>query len=98
MGSESIVSRASIEAAILLRAIRPGKYNLGDGVTVDVTSGGIAWKLNGKLHREDGPAVEFSAGGGIWYRHGLRHREDAPAVIRPTGKKEWWVDGEYVRQ
>lgn len=92
-----------IEAALLLGALAPGKYNLGRGKIVVVEPRCRKWYRRkwydflGELHRLDGPAVEYTDGGWEWYVNGSKHRADGPAAIR-NGRREWWLNGEKVRK
>jgi hypothetical protein len=89
----------AIEAALLLGSLKPGLYDLGDGVTFVLTkSGRRAWYLNGRRHRTDGPAIEEADGTRVWWTKGKRHREDGPDIEFSNGTQECWMNGKRVNE
>ena len=57
------------------------------------SSGGIEWRMNGRLHKTDGPAIIWEDGTKEWYYEGKRHRDNGPAVESTDGSTFWCVDG-----
>jgi hypothetical protein len=43
-------------------------------------------------------AVEFVDGFQSWYIDGIQHREDGPARIFSTGRKDWFIEGRYIKK
>ena len=70
-------------------------------LVVERTTGIVAYKRDGRLHREDGPALSVQAPDGsytfYWYRDGVKSRHNGlPCTV---GRKlEWRVGGEAYRR
>jgi len=98
-----MIATDAVEAALLLSSLKPGKYDLGGGVTFELTEiGERRWRRHGKLHRENGPAVEYENTFSKWcmkewWFNGHLHRKGGPAVESTDGEPEWWINGARVK-
>ena len=52
---------------------------------------------SGKVHRIDGPAIIKASGDKYWYIDGKMHNENGPAVKRTDGSKEYWLNGNELK-
>jgi hypothetical protein len=94
-----MITTNSIEAALLLGSLRPGKYDLEKGVTFELfESGTHLWKRDGQIERVGGPALVHWNGTREWWIGGKRHRENEPAIVRGDGTQEWWINGKRVQK
>ena len=72
--------------------LRSGSTDKGDQY-IWLRGEGVAWVLDGLIHRAGGPAIEMKDGTKLYARKGLRHRSDGPALTKRDGSTYWYSDG-----
>ena len=96
------MQRLKIHRVPYLKAVNGKVCVVSYGAVVDITGkvevyGGVAYCVNGVLHRDNAPAFYDDRGHKWWYSNGQPHRKDGPAVEYADGRNEWRLNGrEYT--